>query len=795
VSLQSDRENCGACAAVCAAGELCIDGQCACADGKTSCDGVCVDLDHDEASCGECGQACGASETCIRGSCGCDAEGYEVCGGECAELATDPAHCGDCDTQCKQGELCSSGSCTCQSRLYCDDVCVDATDTANCGECGHACSAAQRCSQGSCVCAGLGLAACDDDCVDLQADENNCGACGKACQSGERCYAGQCQCPLGQTYCESAGKCVSLLSDTDNCGACGNSCEQTELCSLGTCKCQATGALYCASVGSCVDTRQNEQHCGSCEHTCKPTESCNGGQCGCASYGQTYCASTGACTDTLSNAKHCGACDAPCDSGEVCSNGQCRCPPYQDYCGNAQSCVDLTTDARNCGACGHACGAAQHCTWSVCECDDASLTVCGGVCRDLQTDEEHCGECGTVCGAALTCKDGACRCEDPTPGNEVRLNNDSSDHWQPEAAFDGTNIGVVYRTNDPSSGDAHNARFARIKPDGTLLGSLALTNFKGDVRGVVEPPHVVWSGTEYGVLWVQDIDPGGLPQVMFRRIKANGTAAAPAVVVVKSSFAEPYPNQFRAQMGGLAWSAKYGGYGAYYTKEGAFMYSAFRRLGADATQMEPEITFDELSRSVPTVHMAAAPDGTWGILAGTFQLIDADGKRTQSDVGLVGYDSFSNFYSAPLIHDGKTFVTVGHERIGTTNDSGVYLNRGTTRNDPALLFTEPDYLTQAYREAMLAKVGESIALGYGFAVPNQGLHFWLQRYAIPDTLTSAVVPLHEPVEIVGVSTISSSGGDMTLVGSTPGHLLAIWADTRSGHKQLYARDVNLHVCP
>lgn len=796
VTLQADAQNCGACGVACAAGMVCNQGECSCPAGTKSCDGACVDLQLDEANCGECGQACGLQQACIQGSCGCNTGGYTVCDADCFNLTSDAAHCGTCDNACAAGEVCSSGSCSCQSQLYCDGVCMDAADASNCGECGKACAAGQLCSNAVCACQGFGLSPCGAVCVDFKADETNCGGCGVSCRSGEQCYSGVCQCPSGQTYCEAAGTCVSLNSDPQNCGGCASACDPTEICSVGTCKCAASGALYCASQSACVDTQKNVQHCGGCDVSCKPTEACSGGVCGCATYGQIYCASTDACTDTRSNTAHCGACDKACRTGEICSSGQCRCPGTQQYCATAQSCVDFTSDSKNCGACDNQCAAGQHCAASKCVCDQAGLTACGGSCYDLQTDEAHCGSCVNACGGTFTCNAGSCKCPNPTPGTEVRLMTDSNENYQVSAAWDGTNVGVAYVvTADASLGAGYNLYFARIKPDGTLVGTLQVTSFASTIQGLYEPPQLIWNGTEYGLIWVQNTDyPGALPMVMFRRINANGTFAAPAVKIAETYFVEEggYYYMFRVQNAALAWSSQYGGYAVHYTREGNTGESVFQRLGATGTTPQPENAFLELSRAPPT-RMAVAPDGSWGIMGQlNLQIINPDGSRTTSTTSVdVGMDYF---YNPPLIHDGQTFVTVGRHRVGTTSNSGLYLNRGTSTNAPALLLQEATS-TQPYVEALLAKVGASIAVGYGRFAGTGHARLGLQRYAIPATLTSAVTPLHDPIDIMTTDTVSSSGGDAAIVGTTAGHMLAVWADTRWGDKQLYARDIDLHACP
>ncbi len=90
----------------------------ACSSGATLCGSTCVDLSGDLFNCGACGAVCGAGQICLSGSClcGCPA-GRTVCWtgcGECVctDLTTDDTHCGACGTACAAGQRCAAGACT-----------------------------------------------------------------------------------------------------------------------------------------------------------------------------------------------------------------------------------------------------------------------------------------------------------------------------------------------------------------------------------------------------------------------------------------------------------------------------------------------------------------------------------------------------------------------------------------------------------------------------------------------------------------------------------------------------------
>ena len=130
VDLLTDVNNCGTCGNVCPEGQPgfvrgCVEGNCffmrerACAEGLSSCDGVCVDRLTDPANCGVCGNVCGAGEICFAGQCArehrCDA-GLTNCNDVCVDLLIDPANCGVCGNVCPTGQICFGGQCARDNR-------------------------------------------------------------------------------------------------------------------------------------------------------------------------------------------------------------------------------------------------------------------------------------------------------------------------------------------------------------------------------------------------------------------------------------------------------------------------------------------------------------------------------------------------------------------------------------------------------------------------------------------------------------------------------------------------------
>jgi hypothetical protein len=125
-----------------------------CVGGSTDCGGSCVQTANDATHCGGCGQVCAAGEVCADGQCGLVCGGSSTnCGDLCVNTANDPAHCGDCDTICPGDQQCVNGGCAleCGAATPCGQLCVDThVDRNNCGGCGQACAQNELCVAGAC---------------------------------------------------------------------------------------------------------------------------------------------------------------------------------------------------------------------------------------------------------------------------------------------------------------------------------------------------------------------------------------------------------------------------------------------------------------------------------------------------------------------------------------------------------------------------------------------------------------------------------------------------------------------
>jgi len=100
-------------------------------------------------------------------------------------------------------------------------------------------------------------------------------------------------------------------------------------------------------------------------------------------------------------------------------------------------------------------------------------------------------------------------------GADVRITNDAKASMVPSLAWTGSEYGVSWMDEDPGNYEIY---FARISADGTKIGAdVRITN----ATGGREYPSLVWTGSEYGVSWEDNRD--GNFEIYFARISGSGT--------------------------------------------------------------------------------------------------------------------------------------------------------------------------------------------------------------------------------------------------------------------------------
>ncbi len=230
VNLNTDTNNCSACARQCASGQSCVAGSCVdignCTAGRTNCNGACVDLNADVNNCGVCGIACAAGQFCTNGVCttaqACN-PGTPCNTGLLGVCARGIVACSNGNASCVQGSQPSAEICD-----GLDNNCNGQVDDGNPGG-GLACNTGlpgvcglgvTSCSNGSIICSGNvnpSAEVCNgrDDNCNGQVDEGNPGG-GLACNTGLQgaCAAGITNCTNGTLVCVPPPSCQELSEST-----------------------------------------------------------------------------------------------------------------------------------------------------------------------------------------------------------------------------------------------------------------------------------------------------------------------------------------------------------------------------------------------------------------------------------------------------------------------------------------------------------------------------------------------------------------------------------------------------
>lgn len=100
-------------------------------------------------------------------------------------------------------------------------------------------------------------------------------------------------------------------------------------------------------------------------------------------------------------------------------------------------------------------------------------------------------------------------------GPDVRVTNATGDSSFPDLAWSGSEFGAIWNDTRDANLEIY---FARISAAGAMVGSdVRVTNATGDS----DFPSIAWTGSEYGVVWVDGRD--GTDRTYFVRLSPTGT--------------------------------------------------------------------------------------------------------------------------------------------------------------------------------------------------------------------------------------------------------------------------------
>ncbi len=181
-------------------------------------------------------------------------------------------------------------------------------------------------------------------------------------------------------------------------------------------------------------------------------------------------------------------------------------------------------------------------------------------------------------------------------GSDVRITNKSGTSGIPEAAWSGSEFGMVW--HDIGNGGALDIFFARVSATGTKLTSdVQICN----ASGVSQSPSIAWSGSEYAVCW-QDGRTSGSQDIYLARISGAG-AKVGSDVLVETGTSNAYTCSlvWTGSEYGVAWQDDRDGNNEIY----------FRRISPTGglTGTQTRVTNDSASSSTPLMAWAGSRYG------------------------------------------------------------------------------------------------------------------------------------------------------------------------------------------
>lgn len=237
-------------------------------------------------------------------------------------------------------------------------------------------------------------------------------------------------------------------------------------------------------------------------------------------------------------------------------------------------------------------------------------------------------------------------------GNDVRITNDGASaftSYYPSLAWSGTEYGVAWMDYRDGASEIY---FARISAAGVKQGTDVRITNDGALGYVSELPSLAWSGSEYGVAWNDARD--GNNEIYFARISAAGVKQGSDIRITNDG-ASMYISMYAS----LAWAGtEYGVAWSDFRDGNAETY--FARIAPSGAKIgsEVRVSNDTNASLYPFISWTGAEYGlAWtdnrdGAYALYFTRMGATGSKLTGDLRLTG----TNFSARPAL----AFGTLGY---------------------------------------------------------------------------------------------------------------------------------------
>jgi len=589
-------------------------------------------------------------------------------------------------------------------------------------------------------------------------------ACGHVERVGDGESDGDGPCPDGWTACE--GGCVDTAADRENCGVCGHFCQNgdngTGVCDGGACDLDCDDGWWDidGDVGTGCELR--------CTLNGDGNEACNGIDDNCDGKVDNMTADSCPRGDEFACATDCGTeGTAVCD--DDCRPGDCV-PPGEECNGEDDDCDDVVDN-------GFACvrGAAVDCTTT---CGSTGTGTCTDDCRipppgSCQVPDEACngidddcdddideGVFGITAGPLDVTTDEH-RAQHPviafgetgymlawqddrdgnlaelyatavsTAGdllvNGERLVSNPDEEYLGDIAWDGSNFGLAYSSDNLTSGD-FDLWMAVVNEDADRLDSGRVA-----VRTIdQEHPMMTWDGSSWAMVWCDNRVYADRYNVFFAQIEPSLLSiveTSEIQLTITPTDTPPHPD--------IAWSGSE--YGIVWNDRGAAEDILFVALGTDGMVTVPpkRITTDYARSFQPSIvwtssewvvswngYVTDANKGYW------MTRLDAEGNNLATYVQVDFMTELYEGATSPIsiVHVPGLGIGTVWQKVVLMNRIDIYFQRFDYELDP---MGEPLQLTSAgfNHSPVLDRDGSGFGIAWTLGNPASGAEYPILRFA------------------------------------------------------------------